>query len=66
MMLQKYVIKHVFLRFLRLFFGIWPVNHGVWNVIRVEFCNFAIMAETAIIAIIAIIAIVAMLATLAL
>lgn len=62
-MLQKYVLKHVFLRFRRLFLGIWPINHGAWNVISVEFCNFAIMAETAMIAIIAI---VAMLATLAL
>lgn len=52
-MLQKYVLKHVFLRFLRLFLGIWPINHGAWNVIRVEFCNFAIMAETAIVAMLA-------------
>lgn len=62
-MLQKYVIKHVFLRFPAAVLSIRPVNHGMWNVIRVEFCNFAIMAETAMIAIIAI---VAMLATLAL
>lgn len=28
-------------------FSIRPDNHGRWNVIRMEFCNFAIMAETA-------------------
>lgn len=26
-------------------FSIRPDNHGRWNVIRMEFCNFAIMAE---------------------
>lgn len=62
MMLYKYVLKHVFFASLRLFIGIWPINQGVWNVIRVEFCNFAIMAETAIIAMVAMIAILATIA----
>ena len=59
-MLQKICFKTCFSSFPAAVFSIRPVNHGMWNVIRVEFCNFAIMAETAIIAI------VAMLATLAL
>lgn len=46
-------------------FSIRPDNHGRWNVIRMEFCNFAIKAETANVVIVAKIAIVAIIAILA-
>lgn len=46
-------------------FSIRPDNHGRWNVIRVEFCNFAIMAETANVVIVAKIAMVAIIAIIA-
>lgn len=51
-----------FLVFFVAVFSIRPDNHGRWNVIRVEFCNFAIMAETSNVVIVAKIAILATIA----